>query len=144
MTLDAADLRRLRSWIAERIPEGGSEADTAFTDQELIEIAEGYDNLYNVAAEAWRLKAGWVYEGAGGKGLAVEKSVGSEKLKFATPADRHAHFLEMADYYDSLAPTPEGSVEGSAVMAQEQPDVLGLEALRSGECDISRLIGYDC
>jgi hypothetical protein len=141
MTLDAAALGKLRAWIDERIPEGGSEAATNFTDAELQEMALEHDNLYTLAAEAWRLKAGWVYSEGGG---VVEKSVGSEKLKLASPKDRYAYYLEMADYYDSLAPTLEGAVAGSAAMEAEQPDVLGLEALKAGECDISRLIGYDC
>lgn len=138
MLLDNADIRKLRAWIGERIPEGGSEADTRFTDQELLELAEDHDYLTAVAADAWRLKAGWVLDEDGG---VVEKKVGSEQLKFVDPQKRYQHYMEMADYYDSITPEDANSVAGSVAMELDPPDVLGTGDLAA--YDLSRLICVD-
>jgi hypothetical protein len=140
VTLTDDEVRLIRSWIGERIPEGGSEADTRFTDQQIREMAEPFSYLEEVAAEGYRLKAGWVIEDTGG---VVEKSVGSERLKLTDPAKIRDYYLEMADYYQSLVPIDPSSTEGSMLFAQEGPDVLGTRKLLCGT-DISRLIGVDC
>lgn len=137
MDLDEATILKLRAWIGERIPEGGTEADTAFTDADLIALAEDYDWLEAIAAAGWRLKAGWVLEGDP-DGL-LEKSAGSEKLKFMTPGERRILFLDQADLYESLVPGD--TTSGTLVLEQEPPDVFHTADLER-ETDISRLIGY--
>lgn len=128
-------IEQLRTWIGERIPEGGTEADTRFTDAEISAILERHDYLESAAAEGWRLKASLVIEEGDG---AIEKTIGDEKLKFLSPKDKAAHFLALADLYDSYAPTAAGA--GSRLMAQKPLDVLGTAGVY--EQDISRLIGY--
>lgn len=53
------DITRLRDLLGEPIPEGGTEADTLFTDQRIedfLSIANG--DLDRAAFEGWRAKAG--------------------------------------------------------------------------------------
>jgi hypothetical protein len=55
---------KMRRALNERIPAGGTEANTNFTDQELQELlTDNGDNTNLAVAEGWLLKAGWVQSG---------------------------------------------------------------------------------
>lgn len=58
--MDATD--RLRALLGERIPPGGADTDTFFTDAEILDMVENNqgptgNNIYLAAAEGWRRKA---------------------------------------------------------------------------------------
>lgn len=139
MPLEADDRDLLRAWIAERIPEGGDENATNFLNAELDALYDRTGSLEAAAAEAWRLKAGYLLEGT----LVEEKQAGSEKIKFLSVEKRHRIYLANAAYYDELAfaALPTDPLAGSQVAEMDPPDVLHLEDQRSAD-DISRLIGY--
>ena len=119
----------MRAFIHERIPAGGTDADTTFTDAELDALLLVPSVTVEEAAfRGWLLKAG---EDRGG---IIERTIGSERLRFAEPDPTFA--LKMADYYSGLMPTG-----GSQLAELDPPDVLGTK--RFQERDISRLIGYD-
>lgn len=129
---------QLRAYVNERIPEGGTAADTRFADADLDRILEDSSSIEEAACKAWREKAVLVFEE--NKGV-VEKRVGSEVLKLITPADKRDHALEMADYFCSLAPVPAGS--GSRLLGFEPPDEISRLFRDSNyEPDHSRLIGH--
>lgn len=84
---------------------------------------------------------GWLEKAAiihGETGGAVERSVGSERLKLVDPGKNAEFAMKMADYYFGLIPEPAGA--GSKLMEFDPPDVLGTQD--TGRTDISRLIGY--
>ena len=130
---------RLRAWISERIAPDGSDADTNFLDSDLDELIERCRSLEETAWRAWMQKAGWVLEG---KTLVLEKSIGSERLKLASPLDLSKQFREMADYYYSLIPpdlAPGGTQEQTSRVFSMQPDP-DLSPTRPAIDDLSRLI----
>jgi hypothetical protein len=49
---------RLRSMLGETIPEGGTDADTLFSTEEIIDLIETNPDLERAAYEGWRVKAG--------------------------------------------------------------------------------------
>lgn len=55
---EAAQITSLRLLLGEAIPEGGSEADTLFTDEALSVWIDSSPNLERAAYEGWRAKAG--------------------------------------------------------------------------------------
>jgi len=131
-----ADLRtRLRAWLNERIPAGGTAADTRFSDAEIDRLITEADVLEAAAWRGWSEKAAILQEEDGGL---IEKSVGSERLRLVDPGKRAAFALEMADYYYSLIPSAVGG--GSKLYGYQPPDVLHTED-PAGTKDISRLLG---
>ena len=113
-----AELReRLRRLIDERIPPGGTDADTRFTDAELDEVLAGARTLEEAAAECWELKAARAMSERGGLEAA---DAGDESLKFVSLVDYRDHCLRMAELYRRKA-----SRSGSRLFAFEPPPVLG-------------------
>jgi hypothetical protein len=55
MAISDADLLRAR--LGESIPEGGSDADTLFTDEQIEDFLDRYGSVANSLAEAWEVKA---------------------------------------------------------------------------------------
>lgn len=51
------DADRLRAMLGEDIPDGGSQADTLFTTDEIVELLAANPNLEIAAYEGWRVKA---------------------------------------------------------------------------------------
>lgn len=121
----------LRALIQERIPVGGSESDTSFTDAQL-------DTWFLVPSSsleeaAWR---GWLVKAGDDRGGVIERTIGSERLRFANPDPTFA--LSMADYYYGLL--PEDPLEGSQALELEPGDVLGTARYVNADPDISRLL----
>jgi len=53
-----AELRtKLRKYLNEKIPVGGTDADTRFLDSELDEMLTEVANIYQAAARGWVIKA---------------------------------------------------------------------------------------
>lgn len=131
-------IARLRRKTAERIPDPVADPDgsttTNFSDDELTDILGESDTIEWAAYKVWIEKAGLYLEG---EGIIIEASIGSEKLKMATPIDRHKYARTMADFYYGLTPAEEP--ETSQVWEQTaDPDPLAPEA--AAYEDFSRLM----
>lgn len=107
---------QLRALLDERIPPGGSESDTRFSDKELDEILTRSASLQEAAAEGWLRKAGRAFSERGGM---EETRAGNEQTRFASLKDYRDHCLRMYELYKSLASI------GSLALRMAVPDVLG-------------------
>ncbi len=118
MMVPTAEIRaRLRRLIDEIIPEGGTEADTRFTDEELDEILNAAQCIEEAAAEAWERKATRAMSERGG----LEQSqAGDQTFRFVSLTEYRDHCLAMAERFRSKVPQ-----RGSRVFAFCLPDVLG-------------------
>lgn len=52
-----ADNIKLRQLLGEDIPDGGTDEDTMFTDQEIIDLLDSNPDVERAAYEGWRAKA---------------------------------------------------------------------------------------
>lgn len=53
----ATDAERVRRQLGERIPQGGTDADTMFTDQEILDLlTESGGDVEAAVAEGWKVK----------------------------------------------------------------------------------------
>lgn len=107
---------QLRNMLDERIPFGGTDADTRFSNGEIDELLAGFDDINAAAAEGWDRKAARAMSERGGL---QETQVGSERLKFVSIESYRDHCRAMAEHYRGRVP---GS--GSRLFAFEPPDVL--------------------
>ena len=80
----ATDAERVRSRLGERIPEGGSEADTLFTNQEIQDLLDGR-SIEEAVLEGWKTKAGLLSD-------LVDTAEGTSKRAMS---DLHANALRM-------------------------------------------------
>lgn len=87
---------KLRKLTDERIPSGGTEADTRFSDEDLDEVLEESDTVNKAASSIWEQKAIMAYSETGGM---TEHSIGSETTKFINLKDYKQHCLDMAILY---------------------------------------------
>ena len=113
------DLTYLRLIIDERIVSGGSEADTSFTDEELTAIATQCENdLYLIAAEVWRIKAGLLQD------RISSYSLGTESVTYAALREAYDRAIALSIEYKK-----KGSVDTDIARAfsQTPPDVLHSE-----------------
>ena len=129
---------RLRSLIAERIPEGGDEIDTNFTTTDIDGLLKAADVIEEAAYRGWILKATWVLEG---KELLISANVGGESFNFATPFELHKAFMDMADYYKAQIPLPAQDANPGSRIFSMAPDP-AFDRVPAGTRDLSRLIGY--
>lgn len=88
---------RLRKLLNETIPNGGTEADTQFTDAELDELLQESDSINSAAAAGWMEKAGTL------QGDIESYSVGTEKYDLTSLKDRLNHAFAMAEQYSDMA-----------------------------------------
>lgn len=111
-----AELRtKLRRLLDERIPAGGTDADTRFTDAEIDELLTEASSIEEAAAAGWRQKAAWAMSERGG----LEKSrAGDESHEFVSLETYRKHCLEMASYYSSQV-----SGRGSRLFEFDPPEV---------------------
>lgn len=122
-----ATVPQLRMLLNERIPEGGTEADTNFTDNELgLMIQRAGGSLYYSAAEGWYVKAG-LYS----MFIDVDESGSNRNL-----GEVFKHALSMGDRYRSAAKAAaeeeasiyEGRIPGKAIspwkISEDDPNVI--------------------
>ena len=113
------DLTYLRLIVNEKIPSGGSEADTSFTDVELVAIAAQCSNsLYLTASEVWRIKAGLLQD------RISSYSLGTESVTYAALREAYDRAIALSIEYKK-----KGSVDTDIARAfsQTPPDVLHSE-----------------
>jgi len=108
---------KLRKLLDERIPEGGSDADTRFSNDEIDELLIEATNIYGAATAGWTLKAGMFQRELG----QVESySVGQERYDMRKLQDMIDYALRMAETYSSIA----ASSMGSMILKFTPPEVL--------------------
>lgn len=103
MTASEETRTKLRRLIDERIPTGGTAADTRFDDDELNEILEAASTLEAAAATCWGRKAGRAMSERGG--LEGSKA-GDESHTFVKLSDYRDHCLRMAAQYRGVVAVP--------------------------------------
>lgn len=111
---------RLRKYLHEIIPIGGSDTDTNFTDDEIEELLQSVDNIYLAAAQGWRLKATTAPMEVG---QITKYSIGQETYQKSTASDYLSYCLEMAKMYEEMA-EKDNSLSGSRIFKIKAPNVL--------------------
>lgn len=107
---------KLRRLLDEKIPSGGTEADTRFLDSEIDELLSEAQNINEAAANGWIEKAGMYQREMGD----VEKTgTGQESYTLTSLKDRMEYALKMAKIYGDMSRR-----QGSFVMGIERPEVL--------------------
>ena len=108
---------KLRKLLDERIPEGGSDADTRFTDADIDELLIDATNVYEAAAAGWTLKAGMFQRELG----QIESyAVGQERYDMRKLQDMVNYALKMAETYSRMATSHMGSV----ILKFKPPEVI--------------------
>lgn len=108
---------KLRKLLDERIPDGGSDADTRFLDADLDELLVDAANIYEAVAAGWTLKAGMLQQELG----QIESyAVGQERYDMRKLQDMVNYALKMAETYSRMA----ASSMGSLVLRFQPPEVL--------------------
>lgn len=108
---------KLRKLLDERIPEGGSDADTRFLDADIDELLVDATNIYGAAAAGWTLKAGMLQRELG----QIESyAVGQERYDMRKLQDMVNYALKMAETYSRMA----ASSMGSVILKFKPPEVL--------------------
>lgn len=103
--------------LDERIPDGGSDADTRFLDADLDELLVEATNIYEAAAAGWTLKAGMFQRELG----QIESyAVGQERYDMRKLKDMLDYALKMAETYSRMAT----SGMGSMILRIQPPEVL--------------------
>ena len=107
----------MRKLLDEIIPEGGSDADTRFTDADIDELLIDATNVYEAAAAGWTLKAGMFQRELG----QIESyAVGQERYDMRKLQDMVNYALKMAETYSRMATSHMGSV----ILKFKPPEVI--------------------
>ncbi len=112
---------RLRKLLDERIPTGGSAADTRFMDKDLDELLTDADTIYGAAAAGWTLKAG-MYQAEMGE--LEQTTAGQETYRLTALKDRQAYALKMAETYAVMDGKAVATTAGSMILKLHKPRVL--------------------
>lgn len=104
--------KRLRKYLNEVIPEGGTAADTRFTDEEIDDLLENAASIYEAAYIGWTIKAGML------EGSIERVTSGQEQYTLSSLKDQLAQALGMADKYQSLAGLGADGVGGISIMGR--------------------------
>ena len=108
---------KLRKLLDERIPEGGSDSDTRFSDADIDELLIDAINIYEAAAAGWTIKAGMFQRELG----QIESyAVGQERYDMRKLQDMVNYALKMAETYSHMATSRMGSV----ILKFKPPEVI--------------------
>ena len=110
-------VKELRELIDEVIPEGGTEKDTRFSDDQLKKILSESRNIYATAAIGWTRKAAMFQREMG---QIKSYSVGQERYEMSNLKDLMEYALKMAETYSRMA----ASRIGSVILKFKPPEVL--------------------
>lgn len=111
--------RKLRRLVNEKVPTGGTFADTRFSDEDIDDLLNDADSIYASAAEGWRLKATLT----DGPGETKEYSIGQETYKNTTSTEFASYCLQMAVMYDEMAAKTDNMSE-ARILTVRRPDVI--------------------
>lgn len=87
---------RLRRYLGEKIPPGGTEADTRFMDEELEDLLNESKTIYGAASIGWTEKAATIQSEMGD---VEETRTGEETYRFTQLKDRLSHAQTMSQDY---------------------------------------------
>ncbi|MGE7672975.1 hypothetical protein ACQKMV_05225 [Lysinibacillus sp. NPDC094403] len=108
---------RLRKMINDRIPKGGTDKETTFSNAELDDMLRESESIYYAASEGWTIKAGLL------EGDIEGYSAGNEKYELTKLQDRLAHALRMAQKYKDQSEEVEEQ-QPSLLLKFKGPDVM--------------------
>ena len=74
------DAQRLRSLLGEDVPVSGTESDTLFSDEEILDFLDQFTDIERAAYEGWRVKAARLSN-------LVDTTEGNIQRKFSQLAD---------------------------------------------------------
>ncbi len=110
-------VKELRELIDEVIPEGGTEEDMRFSDDQLKKILSESRNIYAAAAIGWTRKAAMFQREAG---QIQSYSVGQERYEMSNPKDLMEYALMMAETFRQMA----ARSMGSTILRFKPPEVI--------------------
>ena len=103
--------KQLRQFLSEKIPQGGSDADTRFSDEEVDQLLLDAQTVFGAAATGWMLKAGMLQEEA----ELEEERTGAESYRYTKLQDRLKFAQTMAEHYGKLEANKTGDKTGLAL-----------------------------
>jgi hypothetical protein len=118
MTVTIVTITLLRTMIDEVIPEGGTDKDTRFSDDFLMQILSEASSIEEAAAMLWEIKAARAFSERGG---IEETRAGDESIKYVSLAEYRDHCERMADHYRRKA-----RQYGSRLFSFDPPEIGGL------------------
>ncbi|QAS52382.1 hypothetical protein [Halobacillus litoralis] len=95
---------KLRKLLNEKVPSGGSEADTNFSDVELDGLLQESSNVYTAASKGWAEKAALL------QGDIEKYSTGDEQYTLTSLKDKMTHAMAMANHYQEMGKESSGGV----------------------------------
>ncbi len=119
--MDEKIIKKMRRFLDEVIPEGGGESDTRFSDEDLWEIYEEYQNVYKSVSVGWTEKAGMI---AAERGNYDEYHAGNERYKYVNLTTAINAALAMAKQYDALYKQEQEQNMSGLIMKFRAPDVI--------------------
>ncbi len=99
--------QELRQLLGEDTPVGGTEADTLFTDAEIMNLTDQFDDLERAAYQGWRVKAARLSS-------LVDTTEGNSQKKFSQLLDNAADMIKLYSR-SSSGPTEGRTRVGRAV-----------------------------
>ena len=112
---------RLRRYLGEKIPPGGTEADTRFMDKELEDLLEESQTIFGAASLGWTEKAAMIQTEMGD---VEETRTGQETYRFTQLKDRLSHAQTMAQDYRKREREELTKSKGSFMFSIAPPEVL--------------------
>lgn len=104
------DLRTwLRAALNEKIPQGGSDADTRFTPAEIDSLLSDAKDKYAAASDGWLIKAGMLQRKMNEAPATQGYSIGNERYDLAKLKEEVEMCLSMAQHYAKLSSNKRGS-----------------------------------
>jgi hypothetical protein len=106
-----ADIDRLRLYIADRIPDGGTDDEAFFSDLILDDVLERQGDVYAAASECWAIKQAYYAD-------MVDLSDTTMSRAYS---DLHRHASEMVVYYTAIAPSTASGSRRATVSSIVRP-----------------------
>lgn len=110
-------LKRLRKMVND-MKSGDQDDDVAFADEELKDMFEDAENIYQVAAEVWTIKASMLQTDI------KSYSAGNEKYELTSLKDMLDHAMKMISLYDKKSGPDEIERDSSVMLKFKPPDVM--------------------
>lgn len=119
--MDENIIKKMRRYLDEVIPEGATEEDTRFSDKDLWELYEEYQNIYKAVSVGWTEKAGMI---AREIGTIDEYSAGNERYKNVNLTTTINAALAMARQYDTLYKQEQEQGASGYMLKVTSPEVI--------------------
>ena len=110
--------QQLRDLLDEAIPQGGTDADTRFSDAHIDRLLTNYPNVYLAASEGWTIKAGRMQRELGHM---AETQAGDERYQRVNLTTAVNYCLTMAKQFAEIGNSMASG--GSRLLGIEPPAV---------------------